>query len=784
MPYAKLADALAPITSRVRTDITAIKTADGRQAWTKEPLTPERMARHLNGGPARGVCPIKAGESVTMVGLLDFDSHGGETAWPEMLAVAGGVMDVLEMLGAYPIAFKSSGGRGVHVYCLWEAPQDAYSVRKFLEGALGTVGLKSGVKGVIAGEVEIFPKQDTVPLDGNGSQFILPLAGASVPLELCDLVGGLVEADGGRAAVLGMDWPLSHPVPVVVRPARDAGGPGGVAGGVAGALACTGVSDELRAALDVLNIEDDLDYDQWRNVVFALHHETGGSAEGLRLAHEVSARSMKYDPDFLDSRVWPYVRSQGRDAAVTGRTIMALARTKGWVEGGGAAAFEVLCPTAEGGPNGLGGGELPPFTRKKSGAIVATMTNAVMALRRPDLIGWRIGHDTFKDDITLASADCRGLGFGAGWRPIRDADMVDLRMRLESLGFESAPKEMARDAVAKVAEEYRYDSAIVWLEGLEKRGWDRVARCETFFIDYFGCEDTPYIRAVGTYLWSALAGRVLDPGCQVDMVPILEGAQGLRKSTAVAALVPGVEFFAEIDFADREENTARRMRGVLVGEIAELRGLNTRDEDAIKKFITRRHENWIPKFKEFSTTFPRRLVLIATVNPKTSGFLGDETGHRRWLPVPVARANVEGIVSDREQLWAEAAALWRANGVVWGAVEGLAGAEHERYTVDDEWQGVIEAWVAGQIAARGDESDFNELSPIAKSLKSEERTQISLIDVATGALGFAVRDVGGLVQRRIGAVLRKMGYTKHVVKIAGKNAKVWRNSFYLSKLKG
>ena len=68
----------------------------------------------MNGGPARG-CPIKAGESVTMVALLDFDSHKGEVSWAEMSAVVARVVDVLELVhGMHPILFRSSGGMGVH----------------------------------------------------------------------------------------------------------------------------------------------------------------------------------------------------------------------------------------------------------------------------------------------------------------------------------------------------------------------------------------------------------------------------------------------------------------------------------------------------------------------------------------------------------------------------------------------------------------------------------------------------------------------------------------------
>ena len=173
---------LKPLTSRVRTDVTAVKKSDGSR-WTHQALTTERLAQHLNGGPPRGVCPIKAGESVTLVALLDFDSHGGETTWAEMSAVVGRVVDALELAwGMSPVLFRSSGGKGVHVYLLWEAPQDAYSVREFLKEVLESVELKDGAGGVKNGQVEVFPRQDHVPAGGFGNQVILPLAGASVPL--------------------------------------------------------------------------------------------------------------------------------------------------------------------------------------------------------------------------------------------------------------------------------------------------------------------------------------------------------------------------------------------------------------------------------------------------------------------------------------------------------------------------------------------------------------------------------------------------------------------------
>jgi len=187
-----LIEGLAPITSRVRTDVSAVRQPDGSSRWTTTAITREALARHLNGGPARGVCTIKAGESVTLVGLLDFDSHGGEVGWARMSEVVGRVCEVLELVhGMEPVLFRSSGGRGVHLMLLFDDPQDAYSVRQMLIDTLKLCGLKSGAGGVAKGEVEAFPKQNEVAIGGYGNQFILPLSNQSVPLVLRDVDNAL-----------------------------------------------------------------------------------------------------------------------------------------------------------------------------------------------------------------------------------------------------------------------------------------------------------------------------------------------------------------------------------------------------------------------------------------------------------------------------------------------------------------------------------------------------------------------------------------------------------------
>ncbi len=716
---AGLIAALQPLVRRVRTDVTATK-SNGRMAWTREPLTQKLLAHHVNGGPARGVCPIKAGESVTMVALLDLDSHKGESTWDEMAEAAQQVADALEQAGLRPVPFRSSGGRGIHIYLLWDAPQDAYSVRCALRDVLAGLGYKDGAGGVRAGQIEVFPKQDSVAPDGFGNQFILPLAGHSEPLE--PLLG--MEPVGKDAAV-GMTWPVSAPVPVREKPPRP--------------VAVMRADSEMvdRALWAIPNTIDS------RGDWFALmcaYKEGGGDKETARAW---TMQHGSYTDEGFDGP-WDSI-TVGKPDGTPVDHLFRVAEANGWNELV-LAEFPVITP-------GVARQELPSFQRDKKGGIEATVTNTVLAVRRPDVVGLQVAYDEFRDEITVAQP-----GAELAWRPMTDADAVAIRMGLEAVGFKAAPKELTRDACVLVAAENAYDSAKLWLGS---KVWDGVPRVERYLIEFMGCEDTPYTRAVALYMWSALAGRVLQPGVKADMVPIYEGDQGLRKSSSIEAISPAPEFFVELDFDKDEDDTVRSLRGALVGEVAELSGLHTRQIEWIKKFVVRKTEKWIPKYKEFATTFERRLLFIGTTN--RTDILADDTGNRRWLPVHVTKADVEGIVAVRDQLWAEGAVLFQRLGVMWHEAERLAAPEHDKYTMEDAWESAIAAWLEGV-------DDFGE-----GAVPWKNRT-FTTADVLSGALRLSTKEQDRLAQKRVAAILKSFRYTQKTTRIGGVPTRAWRNA--------
>ncbi|EBB7891616.1 replication protein [Salmonella enterica] len=422
-----------------------------------------------------------------------------------------------------------------------------------------------------------------------------------------------------------------------------------------------------------------------------------------------------------------------------------------WLEGYGYAAslFDDLTATGNG-VEVSGYVEWPAFSRRQpTGKIENTIDNAYKAVKCPAFVGMDIRFDLFRDEIMFAPA-------GSGqWQTFTDADYARLRIKMEQHGFMPVGRELIRDVVMLVADEHPFDSAITWLNGLE---WDGVPRIESFYHTHFGTADTPYTRAVSMYMWTALAGRVLEPGIKADMVPILVGPQGCGKSSGVEALSPDPAFFTEISFAEKDDDLARKMRGRLVAEIGELRGLNTKELESIKAFVTRTHENWIPKYREFATQFPRRLVFVGTTNEDE--FLADKTGNRRWLPVDVSKVDVKAIKTDLLLLWAEARETFkRLGGIQFRDAERLGASVHEQYTIKDAWLETVEKWL--------DTPDLmtNDIPRNCEFLRAS--------DVLCDAIGLNPDRIGKREEMRISNVLQNCGYRRVQRRIDGKVLKVW-----------
>lgn len=734
----EIAQALSPLLTRVRTDVRGVKRKGGKPYKEERPLDNDALVHHANGGPAYGAYPIKPGESVCMMALFDLDSHQGETPWDRMAEVALDLCAELDRHGIVPHPWRSSGGKGIHLLATWATPQDARSVRQLFKGILATLGFTDGAGGVARGEIEIFPKQDRVNPGQYGNYFFLPAAFESVPLD------DFTFEPLGKAAIPNYVWRDSAPVPVV--PITES------------LVRHCNVDvdlDEVASAIAAIpNTGVGLDYDSWFKVIAGIHACDSGEA-GHEIAEAWSEQSSKHTRDWFE-HTWAHLDSQ-REGGVGVGTLFKLARSHGWDRFGPAISalldeinLDVALAAIPAQPVPKPPvADWPLFVVNRFGIPKAIITNVKLALENPLTSGGlSFGIDTFRDELMLAERPGQ-------WRPVTDVDLIQLRVRFERMqgGIPNIGREMMRDAVTAVAEQFKFDSAQLWLAQLT---WDGLPRIERFLTDYFGADDTPYVRATSLYLWTALAGRVLVPGIQADIMPILVGEQGLLKSTAIAAMAPSPEFFAEINLSDKDADLARIMRGKLIVEIGELKGMRSREIEHTKAFVTRRYEQWVPKYKEFTSTYARRAVLFGTTNEDE--FLEDATGARRFNPINVRRADRRAIERDRLQLWAEAKECFEqdlafgGDGVIWQEAERLARAVHEEFTVDDPWTDDVSRWLAE---------------------RDDKNAPFSSTDCLKGALLLPGNQLHNGSKKRLALILKRLGYVDGRLYLNGKRTRVW-----------
>lgn len=195
--------------------------------------------------------------------------------------------------------------------------------------------------------------------------------------------------------------------------------------------------------------------------------------------------------------------------------------------------------------------------------------------------------------------------------------------------------------------------------------WDRVPRLDTWLREYLGCvtDDPQYLAAVGRKWLTASVKRVFHPGCKFDSMLVLEGGQGVGKSTTLKELatIRGKEYFTDaIKPRDltHPDKSVPKMQGILIVELAEMSGFAKLPPDEVKQAISTQTDRIIRKYANYPTDLPRKFVIAGTIN-ESGGYLSDSTGNRRYWPVACTEANVPALKKVKEQLWAEAVHLYR-----------------------------------------------------------------------------------------------------------------------------
>ena len=336
--------------------------------------------------------------------------------------------------------------------------------------------------------------------------------------------------------------------------------------------------------------------------------------------------------------------------------------------------------------------------------------------------GKRLRYEEFQHQIQIDTED--GV---KEWDDVHSQKIMD-RLQDTVPGMEYVRRDAIDSAVRLVADENKYNGLTNWLDSL---AWDGVPRLDSWLIDYVGATDNEYIRCVGRKWLIGAIARAYQPGCKFDYMLVLEGLQGMGKSTLFAVLSNGWFLDDLKSFEGRE--AAEKLQGTWIVEVAELNGFKKSDSEAIKSFITRQVDRYRPPYAKFAVDRKRSCVFAGTTNQET--YLKDVTGNRRFWPVRCSSVNIEGLKANRDQLLAEAIQRYH---------------DGEELTLPED----LFEFAAKEQEARLESDTWEEV--IASELETKKPDQITTTEILRDYLGIEIGKQSKLDQMRVGNVMATM----------------------------
>ena len=239
---------------------------------------------------------------------------------------------------------------------------------------------------------------------------------------------------------------------------------------------------------------------------------------------------------------------------------------------------------------------------------------------------------------------------------ITDSFLSDIRLDISDTYYMDFSKDDILQILGIIADENRIHPI---KDMIESREWDGQKRAETLFIDYLGADDNEYTRAVARKWLAGAVARIYQPGIKFEMVPIIQGKQGIGKSTLAAKL--GGNFFVDsLKSLGNNKDDYQMLIGAWIIELGELSSFNDTKIETMKGFISAREDKIRLPYDKITQRFPRTCVFIGTTNP--GQYLKDTSGNRRFFPIPTPNQPSKDVfsLSDEEvqQIWAEAYQLY------------------------------------------------------------------------------------------------------------------------------
>lgn len=411
------------------------------------------------------------------------------------------------------------------------------------------------------------------------------------------------------------------------------------------------------------------------------------------------------------------------------------------------------------------------------GSIKATIDNYVLILENDAILKDRLVYDSFCN---------RGYVIKPfPWqketdkRPLIDNDISNIRHHIEKV-YGVTHNGKLEDAIEVIFKRYSYHPVRKYLNSVK---WDGNFRLDTLLIDYYGAEDTEYVREVTRKAIVAAVARIFEPGCKFDYMLVLKGDQGLKKSWLFNILAG--DWFSDSLTVMHGKEAYEHIQGFWILEVAELSAFKRSEIEHVKNFITKRSDSYRPAYGKHTVTHKRQCILVGSVNP--DDFLQDQSGNRRfWIVEVNKRADQNQIAEIRDQVWAEAVTMYKSGEELYlnEEMEKEAIDVQEQFTEQDvrindliEYlnKPLPENWSTMDNWQRREFINGDPLEAKGKLLRSE----ISARDIWVELFGGNIKDLSKQQTRDINAMMKRIkGWKFTQLRREGVRIKMFRRIFF------
>jgi len=465
--------------------------------------------------------------------------------------------------------------------------------------------------------------------------------------------------------------------------------------------------DKARSLLQSINPSRIDDYDQWLKIGMAAH-----SAGDSLLAdwEDLSSKNSKYKPGEC-AKKWDSFKRSG----ISLGTLQKFAKEDGWT------------PPPRIFPDSVVPVEKPETTPIPSKLEQLTSQELISFLRKSKQ---EIRFNTFSHSIEMDG------------EVIKNIELFYLT--LAELGYK-VEKQMAIDCLLKVAHENKYDPVKLYLDHVssevEPTYIDRLATTYLRPQDASIDEPTIYDAMLKLTLINAVR-RVYLPGCKHDTATVLQGKQGIKKSSFWHTLA-GPFFSDALGDVSSKDDLLVLFRSWIM-EWAEIDSVTSKKHAGhIKAFLSRSTDFLRVPYGKAVEEWPRTSIIVGSSN-KESGLLFDDSGNRRFhvIPCTVESIDLDGLQLERDSIWAAAVHAWKNKESHFLTFEQENQIEKENlgYMVDSPWLTVISQWLNNPVnqstditiekllieaiekpVERQTKSDTMTVSTILRSLKYERK---------------------------------------------------------------